>query len=338
MAPSDPRLRLRKDDLFAYLLYTPHPGQAAVHRSRARHRVLACGTRWGKSTCAAAEALAGLMAPCEQSLGWVVGPTYDLAQRVYSSVNRLVKLRLAHRVVEEDERQHRLVLRNLSGGLSEVRAKSADRTASLLGEALDWVVVDEAARLKREVWDAHLAPRLVDRRGWSLLLSTPRGCDWFYRAWRRGQRGRDDETESWQAPTWTNPHVPEEVVEAERARLPKETFDQEFAAKFLGESTEPCDTCGGPDPEVPGIVVLDEGEELGECPECDEPVDEDGRTVVKLWPNGKPHLTRIILHPGPANQQEERAAEVSTPGAKPVDPSRLGDPWSADVAGFTESR
>ena len=46
-------LRLRKRELFRSLGYEPHAGQVEVHRSEAQYRVLACGARWGKSTCAA---------------------------------------------------------------------------------------------------------------------------------------------------------------------------------------------------------------------------------------------------------------------------------------------
>ena len=31
--------------------------------------------------------------------------------------------------------------------------------------------------------EAHLAQRLLDRNGWTLLLSPPRGCNWFFRMW-----------------------------------------------------------------------------------------------------------------------------------------------------------
>jgi hypothetical protein len=71
-------LRLDRDALFEDLSYTPHPGQLLVHRSRARFRVLACGTRWGKSTCAAMEAVAALLEPRERAVGWLVAPTYEV--------------------------------------------------------------------------------------------------------------------------------------------------------------------------------------------------------------------------------------------------------------------
>ena len=184
------RLLLNKEALFADVGYEPHPGQLAVHRSRARRRVLVCGVRWGKSTVGVMEAIAALLEPRADSLGWIVGPTFDLSDRVVRQARDVLRKHLKHRIVGEDPRERSLVVRNLGGGLSEVRARSADNPAWLLGEGLDWLVVDEAARLKADVWEGHLSQRLVDRDGWALLTSTPRGGGWFRDLFRRGQ-GRD---------------------------------------------------------------------------------------------------------------------------------------------------
>ena len=76
-------------------------------------------------------------------------------------------------MVTMKENERRLVLRNLAGGFSEIRGKSADNPVSLLGEGLDWLIVDEAARLKPAIWEGHLSQRLIDKKGWALLISTP---------------------------------------------------------------------------------------------------------------------------------------------------------------------
>ena len=78
------------------------------------------------------------------------------------------------------DNEKRLILRNMAGGLSEIRGKSADNPVSLLGEGLDWVIVDEAARLKPSIWEGHLSQRLIDKHGWALLISTPGGKGYFY--------------------------------------------------------------------------------------------------------------------------------------------------------------
>ena len=248
-------MKVNKLALFHDLGYEPHEGQLAVHQSLAPRRVLACGVRWGKSLCAAWEAIAAAMQPRERSIGWIVAPTYDLCERVFRELVVIANEKLSHRVIKLSESERRLVLCNLGGGTSEIRCKSADNPVSLLGEGLDWVIVDEAARLRPTIWESHLSQRLVDKRGWALLISTPRGKGQFYDLFRRGQ-GRDDDYESWNSPSWQNPHLDRETIDAERARLPEAVFAQEYCGEFIegsgsvfrhvrenatGEWQDPCD-------------------------------------------------------------------------------------------------
>src|SRR6185295_13712790 len=222
---------LNKDALFGDLGYSPHEGQRQVHASRASRRIVACGVRWGKTWAAAMEGLAAAMEPCERSIGWVVAPTYDLCERVFNQIVVVVASHLRHRIVSLKEHDRRIVLRNMGGGLSEIRGKSADNPVSLLGEGLDFVIVDEAARLKPSIWEGHLSQRLLDRRGWALLISTPRGKGWYYEMFMRGRRG-DPDVASWSAPSWTNPHLDAALIEAERGRLPERVFRQEYGGEF----------------------------------------------------------------------------------------------------------
>jgi hypothetical protein len=92
----------------------------------------------------------------------------------------IVLERLRHRLVQKKEAERRILLRNMAGGVSEIRAKSADNPVSLLGEGLDFVVVDEAARLKPLIWQNHVSQRSdrqarlgapdLDAEGQGLLL------------------------------------------------------------------------------------------------------------------------------------------------------------------------
>lgn len=225
-------MRLDKAALFASLGYVPHPGQLVVHRSSAPRRVLCTGVRWGKTKCAAMEALAAAMEPKKLSVGWVVAPTYDLAERVYREIVVCVAEHLRHRIITLRENDKRLVLHNLGGGTSEVRAKSADNPVSLLGEGLDWLVIDEASRLKPVIWESHLSQRLLDKRGWCLMISTPRGKGWLHALWKKGQ-GEDPDYESWNFPSWNNPMLDKALIDAERERLPERVFAQEYAGDFV---------------------------------------------------------------------------------------------------------
>ena len=223
---------LRKERLFADLGYSPHQGQLEIHRSSARRRVVACGVRWGKTLASAMEALCAALEPKERSVGWVVAPTYDLADRVFREIQFFALKSIKHRIVTMKDNDRRLVIRNLAGGLSEIRGKSADNPVSLLGEGLDWVIVDEAARLKPSIWQSHISQRLIDKAGWALLISTPKGKGYFYDLFRAGQRPNDD-IKSWNYPSWTNPLLDKDLIEAERAKLPTRVFSQEYGAEFM---------------------------------------------------------------------------------------------------------
>lgn len=328
-------LRLRKRELFRQLGYEPHEGQVLVHRSTKSRRVLACGSRWGKSSCAAMEVVAALLSPCAESLGWLVAPSYDLSQRIFGMVLRAVHDHHAHRVRLSSPRERRLVLTNLAGGVSEVRCKSADRESSLLGEALDWTVVDEAARLPRRIWEQNLSQRLVDRNGWALLVSTPHGPGWFHEMFRRGQRDRDADAESWSFASWTNPHIDRAAIEAERDRLSEDVFREQYGGEFIGVPPEPCPTCNGPDPDVSGTILIHGLGDPPSCPECEGAVDEDGHSMVHLARDGKPFVFILNLVPGspkdripplppPLTYRPESDADSAEPGGAAV-PDGIND-------------
>lgn len=301
-------LRLSKDALFRQLGYAPHPLQREVHESTARRRVVACGARFGKTTIVIHECVAALLAPCDMSLGWLVGPSFETSDRTFQQVVALVQRHFPHRIKTLDLKQRRLVVINLGGGRSELRAKSTDATAALLGESLTYCIVDEAATVRREHWEV-CAQRLVDQRGWSLVVSVPKGPGWFHDAYRMGIRNRDPEARSWTAPSWANPFVNAATIEAERSRLTEDAFDEQFGGQFVGVDEEPCLSCGGPDPRVSGMILVDGEAPIARCGECGEHVDEHGHTLVGLYPNGQAHLLIIRLF--------DRHESVDIPGSSP---------------------
>jgi hypothetical protein len=220
-----------------------------------------------------------------------VAPTAELTKFTFERARIALLQYMPHRVIEDDTRSSRLVITNLGGGTSEVRAKSTDNPTSLLGEALDWVVIDEASKIRDGVFESFIAPRLVDRKGTALIASTPRSVDsWLFQAWFRGQSNRDPEFESWRFPSTSNPLLDPAVIESERKRLAPAVFEQEYMARFQGEDALSCETCGGPSWEVCGVLQTLDARKEPRCPACRKFVDANGKTVVGRHPNGKPHL------------------------------------------------
>ena len=224
--------RDRWKEVFAY---EPHEGQRQFHDSTKRFRILACGSRWGKSRAAALEGLYDLFKDSNRR-GWIVAPTYELASKVFHYVIEFMLSSpvTANMILRHSE--HDLYLQTKT--LSEIKGKSADNPDSLLGEALDFVILDEAPSISREVWEIYLRPRLVDRKGWAAFIGTPKGRNWFYEMYVRGQDPLDKDYQSWNFPTIMNTKIENIQAEIERARqdMPERAFKQEFLAEFLSDA------------------------------------------------------------------------------------------------------
>lgn len=206
------------------------PYQAEIHRSEKRFRVVDGGRRIGKSKLGGREATAQLVIP--KSYVWVVGPTMDLAEKEFRVVWDLTINKGFLPARRKSERE--LFIQFENGSMIECR--SEENPDQLIGEGLDLVVMAEAARLKRNTWDQYIRPALADRQGKALLTSTPRGFNWFYEFYQRGQElGNPDHDywESWMIPSSANPLLSATEIEEARKTSTPEAFMQEWEAKFI---------------------------------------------------------------------------------------------------------
>jgi phage terminase large subunit-like protein len=118
-----------------------------------------------------------------------------------------------------------------NGGLFGVY--SADNEDGVRGEAFHLVVLDEAARISETAWNDAIMPTLADYNGEAILISTPRGRNWF---WNEYQRGLSDNKyqASWTAPTSANPSkFIKHAAEMARLRIPELTYRQEWMGEFV---------------------------------------------------------------------------------------------------------
>lgn len=83
------------------------------------------------------------------------------------------------------------------------------------------------------VWYDVLMPTLADRRGRAMLISTPRGRNWFWREFERAKT----EGAAWRAPSTDNP-LPSIREAAQKARelVSDRTYRQEWLAEFVDEA------------------------------------------------------------------------------------------------------
>ena len=221
-----------KQKWFDYMDYNPHYGQKKLHfpdKETARFFVMVCGRRFGKTTSSAMEATYYASQPNKRI--WLVGLSYDKADLMFREVWQRMVIGHSNDIIRASEKERIIKFK----WNTTVEAKSADNPDSLVGEGLDLLIIDEAAKVKRKIWDMYLSPTLSDRKGKAIFITTPEGFNWIYDLYLLG---KDDELwESHQAPSWDNhfafPLGKSDQFLLERKRnMAKEVYEQEYGAKF----------------------------------------------------------------------------------------------------------
>lgn len=180
------------------------------------------------------------------SLNWWVAPTFAQSKMAYATVKRMLPLN----TYQEYKADLRLVLLEPDGSEhSVIEFKSGDNPDSLRGFAVNFFVLDEAARMPYESF-VSVMTTVTQTRGRGIVISTPKGRGWFHEVYTRGEKFDElgnplfdemnpDPFPEWMAirmPTWTNPHVQPAAIAEAKKNLPEDVFTQEFGAKFLDDS------------------------------------------------------------------------------------------------------
>jgi len=227
-----------KQKYFQSIGYHPHPEQEKFHNSRARFRVCCCGRRFGKSTMAARDLEPYLFVP--KTRYWIVGPTYDLGEKEF-------------RVIWDDlmigkgfarDKRIKKAYNKKQGDMyiefpwqTRLEVRSAEHPENLVGDALNGVIMSEAAKQKEATWKKYIRPALTDFRGFATFPTTPEGYNWLHKMWQYGQDPDRPDYESWQFPSWANTVLypkgfdDEEIQEMKRSTI-AEWFAQEIGAEF----------------------------------------------------------------------------------------------------------
>ena len=190
---------------------------------------MGCGRRFGKTWASAMEATYVASQPDKRV--WLVGMSYRKARLIFREVWKRMVIGHGEDIERASEKD---MFIHFKWGTS-VEAMSADNPSSLVGEGLDLLVIDEAAKMPKKVWDMYLAPTVAGRKGKVIFITTPEGYNWIHDLYLLGQK--DFEWESHQAPSWINQHefpkgeLDPAILERKRNSSP-EYFLQEFGAHF----------------------------------------------------------------------------------------------------------
>lgn len=191
--------------------------------SPARFVVAVMGRRAGKTMAAAR--LSGMAALRGQRVFWGA-PTHDTA-----SLGREKLHKMFRGVID---RQTLIPADTTFLGGGKVQFRSFDRPGAALGRAVDLAIIDEAARVKRQIIYEDLLPTTADTGGKIVAITTPRGRRSWVFEWVQRANGGDPLYAVVNGPSTENPS-PEiaEFCAMARVNMPEVLFRQEILAEFV---------------------------------------------------------------------------------------------------------
>lgn len=227
-------------------IYKPHAGQAEMHNSPAKVKVLVCGRRFGKSRYALFELLKTFIDSWDFPVGpetvppfhaWVVAPAMPQARQAWDELINFIPTELvAEGGIHLDE--HFIYLRGSEGrSWGKIEVKSAFDPENLQTAGLDFLWITESQDISDKAFEKVLPTlRSPQRMGKAVFEGIPSlwPDHWFRRVFMSAKRGR--EGYYWkQATAFENPLLSEEArveIEADRELLPDKAWRRLYLAEF----------------------------------------------------------------------------------------------------------
>ena len=199
--------------------------QKEVFNSTSRFKIVAAGRRCGKSRLSAITLLIeGLNCP-EGAAVMYIAPTLGQARAIiWDLIHDL------GRQVIKSSHINNLEITLING--RKIMIRGADNPDSLRGMSLTYVVLDEVAFIKQDIWEKVIRASLSDRKGRALFISTPSGRNWFYDIYKLGMDETDEEWRSWHFTTKDNETIDPKEIDAAERTLSSFAFKQEYLSSF----------------------------------------------------------------------------------------------------------
>ena len=214
-----------------------HERQLLVFQDPSRFKVVAAGRRFGKSYLACVELFVegskvtktrsdGVEVDLSLEKVYYVAPTFTQGKEIIWPL-----LKEIGRDLIQTSYENNATVTLLNGRV--IAVKGADRPDSLRGTGLSYVVMDEYAFMKEEVWEMIIRPQLARSEGKALFIGTPDGKNHFYELWHKAMTGvAGDEWKAWTFKSVDNPFLPAAEIDRAREAMSEERFRQEMEANF----------------------------------------------------------------------------------------------------------
>ena len=206
------------------------PWQQEVWEDTSRFKIVAAGRRTGKSRLAAWMLIVNAL-QADKGHVFYVAPTQGQARDIMWQT----LLELGHPVISGSHINN-LQIKLVNG--ATISLKGADRPETMRGVSLKFLVLDEYADMKPDVFEQILRPALTDQKGCAMFIGTPMGRNHFYELYKYGELGEDETYRTWHFTSYDNPLLDPEEINIAKKSMSSYAFRQEFMASFEARGSE----------------------------------------------------------------------------------------------------
>lgn len=204
--------------------------QQSVFGDDTRFKVVAAGRRCGKSRLAAWTMIIRAL-QAERCTVFYVAPTQGQARDIMWGLLE----DLAHPILAS-KHVNNMEMKLING--SRICLKGADRPDTMRGVSLEYLVMDEYADMKQQVWEEILRPALADRKGDAMFIGTPKGRNHFYDLYVYADSSDDDSYKAWHFTSYDNEKLDPDEINLAKKSMSSYAFRQEFMASFEALGSE----------------------------------------------------------------------------------------------------
>jgi len=268
------------------------PWQQDVWNDKTRFKIVAAGRRTGKSRLAAWMLIVNAL-ESERGHVFYVAPTQGQARDIMWQT----LLELGNPVITSSHINN-LQIKLING--ATISLKGSDRPETMRGVSLKFLVLDEYADMKPEVFEQILRPALADQKGSSLFIGTPMGRNHFYELYKYAELDDDPTYKSWHFTSYDNPLLDPEEIDVAKKSMSSYAFRQEFMASFEARGSEMFKEEWVQFTESPEegdyyiSIDLAGFEEVNKKRTKNTKLDETAIAVVKVCQSGQWHVENII--------------------------------------------
>jgi predicted phage terminase large subunit-like protein len=284
------------------------PWQKEVWNDPARFKVVAAGRRTGKSMLAAWLLIVNAL-QADKGHVFYVAPTQGQARDIMW--NTLLELGAP---VIVGSHVNNLQIKLING--ATISLKGGDRPETMRGVSLKFLVLDEYADIKPDVWNMILRPALTDQKGNALFIGTPMGRNHFYDLYKYAELSEDPTYKSWHFTSYNNPMLDPLEIDSAKKSMSSYAFRTEFMASFEARGSEMFREewvkFDEEEPDGDYFVAIDLAgfEEINKVKSKNKRLDQTAISVVKITQEGEWWVKDIVYGRWELNETANKIFQI----------------------------